>query len=77
MNGDAVGFLEDLFEELTSDGARKLTKWQRDFMRDQYRRYKDYGAGTKFSSKQWTHVLKVGDLYGLEGPSFDDGGFED
>lgn len=41
------------------DTAEDITDWERSFMGDQQKRYEEYGARTRFSSKQMDVIERV------------------
>ena len=74
-----INFLDQLFEAAqiatTSKVRGEFSNWDYDFLFDDsfsgtsnYERYKEYGADTKFSHKQWKILIDIGLKLGLPDP---------
>lgn len=42
-----------------SDNLETLTRWERDFMNDQIKRYDEHGPTMTLSGKQWAVINKI------------------
>jgi hypothetical protein len=64
-----VTYLEEIKEAVES-GEHPMTDWEMSFMTDQINRYKQYGADTRFSPKQWGVIDKIASkVLGIDKPS--------
>jgi hypothetical protein len=59
ISSEQEELLNAIFSE--AEDAPGLNDWERNFLKDNMQRYKEYGAGINLSPKQWAVLKKIHD----------------